>query len=39
VKEIFNAVVAIQPGVDVRVPHSVMLEIFTDIGIGTEIVL
>jgi acetylglutamate kinase len=25
--------------VDGRVPHSVMLEIFTDKGVGTEVVL
>jgi len=40
-----SAVAAIQSGVekvsfvDGRVPHSVMLEIFTDQGVGTEIVL
>ena len=40
-----SAVAAIQSGVekvsfvDGRVPHAVMLEIFTDEGVGTEIVL
>ena len=40
-----SAVAAIQSGVekvsfvDGRVPHAVLLEIFTDEGVGTEIVL
>ena len=40
-----SAVTAIKAGiekvsfVDGRVPHSVLLEIFTDAGVGTEVVL
>jgi acetylglutamate kinase len=45
IPKVDGAVVAIQAGVekvsfvDGRVPHAVMLEIFTDEGVGTEIVL
>lgn len=45
IPKVDSAVAAIQSGVekvsfvDGRVPHSVMLEIFTDEGIGTEVVL
>jgi acetylglutamate kinase len=45
IPKVDSAVVAIQSGVekvsfvDGRVPHAVLLEIFTDEGIGTEIVL
>ena len=45
IPKVDSAVAAIKPGVekvsfgDGRVTHSVMLEIFTDKGIGTEIVL
>jgi acetylglutamate kinase len=39
-----SAIAAIQSGVekvqfvDGRIPHSVLLEIFTDAGVGTEVV-
>jgi acetylglutamate kinase len=45
IPKVDSAVAAIQSGVekvsfvDGRIPHSVLLEIFTDKGIGTEIVL
>lgn len=45
IPKVDSAVAAIQSGVekvslvDGRVPHSVLLEIFTDAGIGTEVVL
>jgi acetylglutamate kinase len=45
IPKVDNAVAAIQSGVekvqfvDGRVPHSVLLEIFTDAGVGTEVVL
>ena len=45
IPEFGSAVAAIKAGVekvsfvDGRVPHSVLLEIFTDEGIGTEVVL
>lgn len=45
IPKVDSAVVAIQAGVDKvsfvdgRVPHSVLLEIFTNAGIGTEVVL
>ena len=45
IPKVDNAVAAIKSGiekvsfVDGRVPHAVMLEIFTDEGVGTEIVL
>ncbi len=45
IPKVDSAVAAIQAGVekvsfvDGRVPHAVMLEIFTDEGIGTEVVL
>jgi acetylglutamate kinase len=45
IPKVDSAVTAIQSGVekvslvDGRVPHSVLLEIFTDAGIGTEVVL
>ena len=45
IPKVDSAVAAIKSGVekvsfvDGRVPHAVMLEIFTDKGIGTEIVL
>jgi acetylglutamate kinase len=45
IPKVDSAVAAIKSGVekvsfvDGRAPHSVMLEIFTDKGIGTEIVL
>ncbi len=45
IPKVDSAVAAIQSGVekvsfvDGRVPHSVMLEIFTDKGVGTEVVL
>jgi acetylglutamate kinase len=44
IPKVDSAVAAIQAGVDKvsfvdgRVPHSVLLEIFTDAGIGTEVV-
>jgi acetylglutamate kinase len=44
IPKVDSAVAAIQAGVDKvsfvdgRVPHAVLLEIFTDAGIGTEIV-
>lgn len=45
IPKVENAVTAIESGVekvqfvDGRVPHSVLLEIFTDAGVGTEVVL
>ena len=45
IPKVDSAVVAIQAGVDKvslvdgRAPHSVLLEIFTDAGVGTEVVL
>ena len=45
IPKVDSAVAAIKSGVekvsfvDGRVPHSVLLEIFTDEGVGTEIVL
>jgi acetylglutamate kinase len=45
IPKVDSAVAAIQSGVekvqfvDGRVPHSVLLEIFTDAGVGTEVVL
>jgi len=45
IPKIDSAVTAIQSGVekvslvDGRVPHSLLLEIFTDAGVGTEVVL
>lgn len=45
IPKVDSAVVAIQSGVekvffvDGRVPHAVLLEIFTDAGVGTEVVL
>jgi acetylglutamate kinase len=45
IPKVTSAVAAIQSGVDKvsfvdgRVPHSILLEIFTDAGIGTEVVL
>ena len=45
IPKVDSAVTAIQSGVekvafvDGRVPHSVLLEIFTDEGIGTEVVI
>jgi acetylglutamate kinase len=45
IPKVDSAVAAIQSGVekaqfvDGRVPHSMLLEIFTDAGIGTEVVL
>jgi len=45
IPKVDSAIAAIQGGVekvqfvDGRVPHSVLLEIFTDAGIGTEVVL
>ena len=45
IPKVDSAVAAIKSGVekvsfvDGRVPHSVMLEIFTDKGVGTEVVL
>ncbi|MBL9166745.1 MAG: acetylglutamate kinase [Verrucomicrobiales bacterium] len=45
IPKVDSAVAAIQAGVDKvsfvdgRVPHSVLLEIFTDAGVGTEVVL
>jgi len=45
VPKVDSAVAAIESGVekvqfvDGRVPHSVLLEIFTDAGVGTEVVL
>ena len=44
IPKIDSAVAAIQSGlhkvslVDGRVPHAVLLEIFTDAGLGTEVV-
>jgi acetylglutamate kinase len=44
IPKINSAVAAIQSGVekvslvDGRIPHAVLLEIFTDAGIGTEVV-
>src|SRR5262249_24402021 len=45
IPKVNSAVAAIQAGVDKvsfvdgRVPHAVLLEIFTDAGVGTEVVL
>jgi acetylglutamate kinase len=45
IPKVESAVAAIQGGVekvqfvDGRVPHSILLEIFTDAGVGTEVVL
>jgi len=45
IPKVDSAVAAIKAGVDKvsfvdgRVPHSVLLEIFTDAGVGTEVVL
>jgi acetylglutamate kinase len=45
IPKVDSAVAAIKSGVekvsfvDGRVPHSVLMEIFTDAGIGTEVVL
>jgi len=45
IPKVDSAVAAIKSGVekvsfvDGRTPHSVMLEIFTDKGVGTEVVL
>ena len=45
IPKVDSAVAAIESGVekvqfvDGRVPHSVLLEIFTDAGVGTEVVL
>ena len=45
IPKVDSAVDAVQAGVhkvsfvDGRVPHAVILEIFTDAGIGTEVVL
>jgi acetylglutamate kinase len=45
IPKVESAVAAIESGVekvqfvDGRVPHSVLLEIFTDAGVGTELVL
>ena len=45
IPKVDSAVAAIKSGVekvsfvDGRVPHAVMLEIFTDEGVGTEVVL
>jgi acetylglutamate kinase len=45
IPKVDSAVAAIKTGVekvsfvDGRVPHSVLLEIFTDEGVGTEVVL
>ena len=45
IPKVDSAVAAVQSGVekvsfvDGRVPHSVLLEIFTDDGVGTEVVL
>jgi acetylglutamate kinase len=45
IPKVDSAVAAIQSGVekvqfvDGRVPHSILLEIFTDAGVGTEVVL
>ncbi|MEY2492027.1 MAG: acetylglutamate kinase, partial [Verrucomicrobiota bacterium] len=45
IPKVDSAVIAIESGiekvqfVDGRVPHSVLLEIFTDAGVGTEVVL
>jgi acetylglutamate kinase len=45
IPKVDSAVAAVRAGVnkvsmvDGRVPHAVMLEIFTDAGLGTEVVL
>ena len=45
IPKVDSAVAALQSGVDKvslvdgRMPHSVLLEIFTDAGVGTEVVL
>jgi acetylglutamate kinase len=45
IPKVDSAVAAIESGVekvqfvDGRIPHSVLLEIFTDAGVGTEVVL
>jgi acetylglutamate kinase len=45
IPKVDSAVAALQAGVDKvsfvdgRVPHSVLLEIFTDKGVGTEVVM
>ena len=45
IPKVDSAVTAIESGVekvqfvDGRIPHSVLLEIFTDAGVGTEVVL
>jgi acetylglutamate kinase len=45
VPKVDSAIAAIESGVekvqfvDGRIPHSVLLEIFTDAGVGTEVVL
>jgi acetylglutamate kinase len=45
VPKVESAIAAIESGVekiqfvDGRIPHSVLLEIFTDAGVGTEVVL
>jgi acetylglutamate kinase len=45
IPKVDSAVAALRAGVDKvsfvdgRVPHAVLLEIFTDAGVGTEIVL
>jgi acetylglutamate kinase len=45
IPKVDSAVAAIKAGVDKvslvdgRVPHAVLLEIFTDAGVGTEVVL
>jgi acetylglutamate kinase len=45
IPKVDSAVAAIASGVekvqfvDGRIPHSVLLEIFTDAGVGTEVVL
>src|ERR1019366_8361132 len=45
IPKVYSAMAAIESGVekvqfvDGRIPHSVLLEIFTDAGVGTEVVL
>ena len=45
IPKVDSAIAAIENGVekvqfvDGRIPHSVLLEIFTDAGVGTEVVL
>jgi acetylglutamate kinase len=45
IPKVDSAIAAIESGVekvqfvDGRIPHSVLLEIFTDAGVGTEVVL